>query len=119
MERIAATSTTLSFTATSQQLHEYRAVFSNSAGTATSNVEPYDAHDHAAVEQSSNWSGYAVTGTGFNMVSGSWTVPTVICSGLTTYSSQWVGIDGVNSDTVEQDGTDALHRGQPLLRRLV
>ncbi len=24
-----------------------------------------------------------------------------------TYSSQWVGIDGVNDSTVEQDGTEA------------
>ena len=97
-----ATSTTLAFTATSQQLYEYRAVFSNSAGTATSNPAIL-----TITQQSSNWSGYATTGMGFNTVSGSWTVPTVTCSGPTTYSSQWIGIDGFNSDTVEQDGTEA------------
>ena len=56
---------------------------------------------------SSNWSGYAVvTGSGgVNAVSGSWVVPTVSGSG-TAYSSVWVGIDGFNSSTVEQIGTE-------------
>jgi Peptidase A4 family len=40
-------------------------------------------------------------------VSGSWTVPTVTSSSSgTTYSSVWVGIDGFNSSTVEQVGTE-------------
>jgi hypothetical protein len=57
--------------------------------------------------ESSNWSGYADTGSTFRSVSGDWTVPTVSCSGATAYSAQWVGIDGYSSDTVEQDGTSA------------
>ena len=55
---------------------------------------------------SSNWSGYAVTGSRFTSVSASWTEPTARCSG-TAYSSFWVGLDGDTSNTVEQTGTDA------------
>jgi hypothetical protein len=48
-----------------------------------------------------------------NSVSGSWTVPAVTGSG-TAYSSAWVGIDGFDSDSVEQIGTDSdLVNGQP------
>ncbi len=40
-------------------------------------------------------------------VSGSWIVPTVTGSGSgTTYSAIWVGIDGYNSNSVEQLGTE-------------
>jgi hypothetical protein len=55
---------------------------------------------------STNWSGYAVTGSRFTSVSASWTQPTAKCSG-TAYSSFWVGLDGDTSGTVEQTGTDA------------
>jgi hypothetical protein len=58
---------------------------------------------------STNWSGYASLTTPQNpvtAVSGSWVVPTVSGSG-TAYSSFWVGIDGYNSNTVEQIGTDS------------
>jgi hypothetical protein len=56
---------------------------------------------------STNWSGYAVTGSRYTSVSASWTEPTVSCSGGTAYSSFWVGLDGDTSGTVEQTGTDA------------
>jgi hypothetical protein len=55
---------------------------------------------------STNWSGYAVTGSRYTSVSAAWTEPTVSCSG-TAYSSFWVGLDGDTSGTVEQTGTDA------------
>jgi hypothetical protein len=57
---------------------------------------------------STNWSGYAVNASAgaVTAVSGSWVVPTVTGSG-TAYSSDWVGIDGYNSPTVEQIGTDS------------
>jgi hypothetical protein len=55
---------------------------------------------------STNWSGYAVTGSRYTSVSASWTEPSVSCSG-TAYSSFWVGLDGDTSSTVEQTGTDA------------
>jgi hypothetical protein len=52
---------------------------------------------------STNWSGYASTGTTYNDVKGSWTQPTASCSsGQTAYSSFWVGIDGDTTNTVEQ-----------------
>jgi hypothetical protein len=57
---------------------------------------------------SSNWSGYAVDSSkdSVSSVAGSWTVPAVAGSG-TAYSSIWVGLDGSNSSTVEQIGTDS------------
>jgi hypothetical protein len=65
---------------------------------------------------STNWSGYAVTGStgSVTSVSGSWIVPTVTGSRRTTaYSSFWVGIDGFSSSTVEQIGTDSdVQRGR-------
>ena len=56
---------------------------------------------------STNWSGYAVTGSRYTSVSATWTEPSVTCSGTTAYSSFWVGLDGDTSGTVEQTGTDA------------
>ncbi len=55
--------------------------------------------------ESTNWSGYADTGSGFSTVTGSWSEPGASCSRSTTYAAFWVGIDGYSSDTVEQDGT--------------
>lgn len=58
---------------------------------------------------STNWSGYAVEGGSakFTDVRGSWVQPAVKCSPATNYSSFWVGIDGYNSNSVEQLGTDS------------
>jgi hypothetical protein len=60
---------------------------------------------------STNWSGYAVTGSAGSVsdVKGSWKVPAIVGSCPTTseYSSFWVGIDGFSSNTVEQIGTDS------------
>jgi hypothetical protein len=57
---------------------------------------------------STNWSGYAVDGTGATQVLGTWTAPAVTCApGENSWSSPWVGIDGDNSNTVEQTGTDS------------
>ena len=56
--------------------------------------------------QSTNWAGYADTGSGFSKVSSSWTEPTASCSGgQTQLAAFWVGIDGYSSGSVEQDGT--------------
>ncbi|HXM46191.1 MAG TPA: G1 family glutamic endopeptidase [Bryobacteraceae bacterium] len=57
---------------------------------------------------SGNWSGYAVTGSGFVAAEGSWIVPTMSCSSATQYAVFWVGIDGYSSSTVEQTGTEAV-----------
>lgn len=53
-----------------------------------------------------NWAGYAVTGPAGSVtyVAGSWVVPTVSCTKQTTYVAFWAGIDGYNSNTVEQAG---------------
>jgi hypothetical protein len=59
---------------------------------------------------STNWSGYAVTGSAgaFSSVSSSWTEPTATCNdGGTEYAAFWVGLDGYNSNSVEQTGTDS------------
>ena len=104
-----ATSTAYSFTpATNESGDQFRAVFSNGVGSpATTNAATLTVE----AEASYNWSGYVAAGSSgeFTSVSASWTVPSVSCSGdATTYSSQWVGIDGGNgSETVEQDGTEA------------
>lgn len=54
-----------------------------------------------------NWSGYASSNSTFGDVKGSWTQPAATCNGKSTYSSFWVGLDGYNSSTVEQLGTEA------------
>jgi hypothetical protein len=55
--------------------------------------------------QSTNWSGYADTGSNFSKATGKWSEPGASCSRSTTYAAFWVGIDGYSSDSVEQDGT--------------
>jgi hypothetical protein len=64
---------------------------------------------------STNWSGYAISGSGATHVVGTWTQPAAVCSpGENSWSSPWVGIDGNNSNTVEQIGTDTdCSNGQP------
>ncbi len=57
---------------------------------------------------SENWSGYAATSsTPFTFASTKFVVPTVDCvdSHKYVYTSNWVGLDGFNDETVEQDGT--------------
>lgn len=55
-----------------------------------------------------NWSGYADNnskGNRYTAVAGSWTVPAVTCTAEDQLTSEWVGLDGFNTKTVEQDGT--------------
>ena len=69
---------------------------------------PEHVEGNVTVSDSTNWSGYAVTGSSFTSAKASWTVPTVNCSTTpNTYSSFWVGLDGWTSSTVEQTGTDS------------
>lgn len=56
---------------------------------------------------SSNWSGYALTGSGLNSATARWTVPAVSASRKATYSSDWVGIDGFNNSNLIQTGTES------------
>jgi hypothetical protein len=68
--------------------------------------------------QSTNWSGYAVSGSNgqFTSVSASWTQPAATCAGTgrrnQTFSSFWVGLDGFSSNSVEQTGTEADCQGR-------
>lgn len=61
------------------------------------------------VVTSTNWSGYAIEGSSkFTDAQGSWVQPTATCNTAgQQYSSFWVGIDGYNSNSVEQLGTDS------------
>jgi hypothetical protein len=61
-------------------------------------------------QDSTNWSGYAASGGNgsFNSVSSSWTEPTATCDDNgDEYAAFWVGLDGYNSSSVEQTGTDS------------
>ena len=60
----------------------------------------------ANAASSTNWSGYAAASGTYKSVSASWTEPTGTCSGTAKYSSFWVGLDGYNSSTVEQTGSE-------------
>lgn len=55
---------------------------------------------------STNWSGYADTSGRFTKVSASWTQPAGHCSSGDQFAAFWVGIDGFNSNTVEQTGSE-------------
>jgi Peptidase A4 family len=56
--------------------------------------------------QSTNWSGYADTGSSFSKVTATWTEPSASSCGFTiSLAAFWVGIDGYSSSSVEQDGT--------------
>lgn len=61
----------------------------------------------AAGWASSNWSGYAIPGSGFNSVTAKWTVTAAPPSQGATYSSEWVGIDGYNNRSLIQTGTES------------
>jgi len=84
----------------------------------------HDGLRRATAVSSSNWAGYADTNDTFNSVASAWTEPTVNCansnSGLNgllslsnllggpgAASAFWVGLDGYNSTSVEQLGTDS------------
>jgi hypothetical protein len=77
--------------------------------------EGYDFSRHVKVSYNTGWAGYAVTGSDFSYVQGSWIVSAVNCNKTpNTDSSEWVGIDGWTSTsaTVEQIGTDADCNGE-------
>ncbi|AUG75096.1 hypothetical protein CFP65_0112 [Kitasatospora sp. MMS16-BH015] len=79
-------------------------------------VAPHLAGTHGAVlhSTSSNWSGYAATGARFTSVSASWVQPAATCTGTSTWSSFWIGLDGDGSNSVEQTGSEVdCSSGQP------
>jgi hypothetical protein len=64
----------------------------------------------ATTVDSTNWAGYAATGTTGEVTSvyGTWVEPAVTCNSTESLAAFWVGIDGYSSPTVEQTGTLAL-----------
>jgi len=83
----------------SPRQHAPRKVYSGVPSRVIGNV---------TVEESTNWSGYAVEGSSFSKTEASWTVPSVNCSQTpNTYAAFWTGLDGWTSSTVEQTGTDS------------
>ena len=65
----------------------------------------------ASTAVSTNWSGYAVSGTTYKSVSGTWAQPTANCtsaSAATSSSAFWVGLGGnsATSNALEQTGTE-------------
>jgi hypothetical protein len=74
------------------------------AGHLTTPFAVHDGSDTAA--SSTNWSGYAVHSGTYSSVSASWVEPTGHCTSGTKYSSFWVGLDGYNSNSVEQTGSE-------------
>ena len=65
-------------------------------------------HQHGLKFQaeSTNWSGYAGTTGRYTSVSASWVQPAGTCSRGDQYAAFWVGLDGYNSSTVEQTGSE-------------
>ena len=60
-----------------------------------------------ANETSVNWFGYVADSGGYTNVQSSWVEPSVDCSRGNGSAVFWVGLDGWNSDAVEQTGTEA------------
>jgi Peptidase A4 family len=54
---------------------------------------------------STNWAGYAAHSTKYTSVTATWREPSASCGSSTTYASFWTGLDGYNSNSVEQTGT--------------
>jgi hypothetical protein len=100
---LAATTTLLALLATAAP------AVATAAPAVVQAPEAAVAHHHGGElnSTSSNWSGYAATGGKFTSVSASWVQPAVSCSGSSTWSSFWVGIDGDGSNSVEQTGSEA------------
>ena len=66
-------------------------------------------HASTTTTISLNWSGYAVAGSKpYSYVHSTFVEPTITCPGVADqWTSDWVGLDGYNDQTVEQDGTFA------------
>jgi hypothetical protein len=79
-----------------------------SAAPATGADQAFPHYDHHPRKHSNQiWGGYTVTGQTYTSVTGSWNVPALDCSTAPNSAvSPWIGLDGWNSDTVEQIGFD-------------
>lgn len=88
--------------------NQYEAVFSNSQGPSVTTSAAALGVLTDTTEYSLNWAGYIDSNASFTQVAAQWTVPTVTCGSGVSAASQWVGIGGTNSDTLEQAGTQVL-----------
>lgn len=98
---------------TARFLSEARAALVRDLRTPDTAIFPHGSPTPAGAAASTrtsdvNWAGYADVSTTdgtFTNVSGSWTVPKLTCTKEDRITSDWVGLDGFSSSTVEQDGT--------------
>ncbi|MBR7829453.1 hypothetical protein KDK95_24315 [Actinospica sp. MGRD01-02] len=95
---VAATATTTSAVFTPMQ---------RTAGSATPFFISHGGGLRHAATTSTNWAGYAVSGSTYTSVTTTFKQPKVTCSSGAQYSSFWVGLDGYSSSSVEQTGTEA------------
>jgi hypothetical protein len=84
------------------------------AGVASSSL---GARQVKALQESPNWSGYAVASKrrgAFRSVSARWIMPKARCKGVAGHrlASLWVGLGGFSDHFVEQTGADADCRGR-------
>jgi hypothetical protein len=78
-------------------------------------------HTDRGTVGSTNWSGYAAFGSRFSSARGTWTQPAAKCGSSSpngyAIAAFWVGLDGWESNTVEQIGTESDCSGtHPLYR---
>jgi hypothetical protein len=99
------TSTPASFSASAADTaREYRAVFTNPAGSTTSDIVTLTVQP-VSTTNFSGYIDYAPPGASFTAITATWTVPSVTCQpGETSWAAEWPGIGDVN--TVQQDGTE-------------
>jgi Peptidase A4 family len=77
---------------------------------APDQIAPNGPRSGNSISKSTNWAGYAVTGTPVTSITGSWVEPSVTCPGTKVEQAAfWVGIDGfaASDPTVQQIGTDS------------
>jgi hypothetical protein len=77
-------------------------------------THPFQAHSQQGATtfntvSSNNWSGFATYGDHFRFVSATYSIPSLNCavSPNGSFDSEWVGLDGYTTRTVEQVGTYA------------
>ena len=81
------------------------------AAVSHGRFHPGSAFAKEADFESTNWSGYAVTGLTYTQVKGTWKVPTVKAQSGNRYASDWVGIGGFSDGTLIQAGTSEQIQG--------
>ena len=81
---------------------------------ATGTAQARTVHD---VASSTNWAGYAVSGSTFTDIKGTWVQPAVTCATtISTYAAFWVGLGGFSGGPggLEQIGTESeCNQGHP------